>query len=328
MAYKTTNGLMKHLRDSGIQISGSKQKNQLMNTGYFHGYKGYRFFTTPSKRIPFTSYKELYATIQYDTKLKALFYDKIMFIETAVKNYALECILNIVRSENIQEFFDKAVLGYNNAPTSSTPKEKKKYQKKKLNLQTRVQSILSKEYEKDNSIVTHFFNDMSYESVPLWALFEILMLGDFAMLLSSLTYNARNDISNSLGLKDISVDTNRDLVYKYLYALKDLRNAIAHNSPVFDTRFATNKPTQAMEKNLIKAINLPYVNFKTIGDYVILVCYYLKNLGVTITEIRAFIKEFEKITGEYIDSVSTSVSNIVIHPDLKSRIAILKTYVG
>ena len=28
-----------------------------------------------------------YATVQFDSKLKALFYDKIMFIETAVKNY-------------------------------------------------------------------------------------------------------------------------------------------------------------------------------------------------------------------------------------------------
>ena len=40
MGYKTTDGLLRHLRDSGIAISGSKQKRQLINTGYFHGYKG------------------------------------------------------------------------------------------------------------------------------------------------------------------------------------------------------------------------------------------------------------------------------------------------
>ena len=45
MSYKTTDALMRHLRDdSGIKISGGKQKRQLINTGYFHGYKGYRFF--------------------------------------------------------------------------------------------------------------------------------------------------------------------------------------------------------------------------------------------------------------------------------------------
>ena len=36
---KSTDALMRHLRDNGISISGSKQKQQLINTGYFHGYK-------------------------------------------------------------------------------------------------------------------------------------------------------------------------------------------------------------------------------------------------------------------------------------------------
>ena len=49
MGYKTINGLMRHLRDNEIQISGSIQKRQLMNTGYFHGYKGYRFFKCASQ---------------------------------------------------------------------------------------------------------------------------------------------------------------------------------------------------------------------------------------------------------------------------------------
>ena len=44
MSYKTTDGLMRHLRTNGIAISGSTQKQQLINTGYYHGYKGYRFF--------------------------------------------------------------------------------------------------------------------------------------------------------------------------------------------------------------------------------------------------------------------------------------------
>ncbi len=49
MSYKTTDGLMRHLRESGIDISGSLQKRQLINTGYFHGYKGYRFFKNTQK---------------------------------------------------------------------------------------------------------------------------------------------------------------------------------------------------------------------------------------------------------------------------------------
>ena len=54
MSYKKTDALMRHLRDSGISIQGPKQKRQLINTGYFHGYKGYRFFGNAHRRLPFT----------------------------------------------------------------------------------------------------------------------------------------------------------------------------------------------------------------------------------------------------------------------------------
>ena len=80
MSYKTVDGLMRHLRDNGIAISGSSQKRQLRNTGYFHGYKGYRFFKNAQNNLPFVSYNEVYATIQYDSALKALLYGKMMYI--------------------------------------------------------------------------------------------------------------------------------------------------------------------------------------------------------------------------------------------------------
>lgn len=73
-------------------------------------------------------------------------------------------------------------------------------------------------------------------------------------------------------------------------------------------------------------VGLPYVNFKTIGDYIILMCYYLKLLKVSRTEIKAFIREFEKITDDYTHSVNPTVVSMVIHPDLASRMNILKNY--
>lgn len=128
MGFKSIDGLMRHLRNQGISIRGSTQKRQLMNTGYFHGYKGYRFFKTSSNRLPFTSYEEVYATVQYDTRLKALFYDKIMFIETAVKNISLDCILSKANSECIQDILDKVVNSFSNAPVGTNLELKKKFQ--------------------------------------------------------------------------------------------------------------------------------------------------------------------------------------------------------
>lgn len=134
MSYKTVDGLMRHLRENGITISGSSQKRQLKNTGYYHGYKGYRFFGYAQNKIPFTSYNEVYATIQYDTRLKSIFYSKMMFIETAVKNIALESILINANSKCLQDMYNKVVSSYNNAPKESSIEKKKKLQQNKLNL--------------------------------------------------------------------------------------------------------------------------------------------------------------------------------------------------
>ena len=177
------------MRDNGIAISGSAQKRLLINTGYFHGYKGYRFFNTSASRLPFTKYEEVYATIQYDSNLKALLYGKMMFIETAVKNIALESILTNANSESIQAMYDKVISGYRNAPATASEEQKKRLQQNKLNLQNSIQASLANAYRKNNPKITHFYNNTGYTGVPLWALFEIMTMGDFGYLLSCLTYD-------------------------------------------------------------------------------------------------------------------------------------------
>lgn len=325
MGYKTTDDLMQHLRDSGIDIEGSMQKQQLINTGYFHDYKGYRFFRNAQRRLPFVSYNEIYATIQYDSDLKSLIYGKMMYIETAVKNIALESILINANSESIQDMYDKAVSSYNNAPVSATTEQKKKMQQCKLNLQNTIQSSLAYAYKKNNTKITHFYNNVGYSDVPVWALFEIMTMGEFGYLLSCLKYDVRDYISRRLGV-NVSCDTNRELIYKYIYTLKDLRNAVAHNAVVFDTRFRNIDPDGAMKKCLQIDIGLPYINFKTIGDYIILMCYYMKLLKVPDIENKEFISEFEKITKKYKDAVNSNVAATVIHPDLAARMNILKNF--
>lgn len=321
--YKSTDALMRHLRDNGIAISGSSQKQQLINTGYFHGYKGYRFFVSSSNRLPFTSYNEINATIQYDTKLKSLLYGKMMFIETALKNIALNTIMAEIGSNSIYDMYDKVISSYKNAPANTPNDIKKRYQNNKLNLQGSIQNSIASAYRKDNPKISHFYNNMNYNEVPIWAIFEILTMGDFGYLLSCLTMDMREKISREIGI-NLSCDTYRELVYKYVYTLKDLRNAIAHNDVVYDTRFRKIDPSKPMKQCLILEMGLPYINFKTFGDYIILICYYLKLLKVSKTELKAFIREFEKITQEYKNSVNSNVSAVTIHPDLTSRMAILK----
>jgi len=146
--------------------------------------------------LPFVSYDEVYVTIQYDSDLKKLLYGKMMYIETAIKNIALESILVNANSDFIQDMYDKVVSGYNNVPAAATIEQKRKMQQNKLNLQKTIQSNLAYAYKKNNPKIMHFYNNIGYSDVPIWALFEIMTMGDLGYLLSYLTYMSGRIFSN------------------------------------------------------------------------------------------------------------------------------------
>ena len=89
----TINQLMRYLRSKHHITVKSNQSQALRNMGYYHGFKGYRFIRTPNQRIAFSSFDEVSALNSFDMKLKALFYPKVMFIETALKSYVIEATL-------------------------------------------------------------------------------------------------------------------------------------------------------------------------------------------------------------------------------------------
>lgn len=93
-----------------IDIRGTTDKRLLRNSGYFHGYKGYRFFRQPTNRLAIQNYREVEAIIRYDSELKSLLYSKLMFIETAVKNIVLEEVLNFIQSEHINDMFIENIM--------------------------------------------------------------------------------------------------------------------------------------------------------------------------------------------------------------------------
>ena len=90
--------------------------------------------------------------------------------------------------------YDKVVSGYNNAPASATTEQKRKLQQNKLNLQNSIQSSLAYAYKKNNPKITHFYNNIGYSDVPVWALFEIMTMGDLGYL-----SNNKQNTSTSIG---------------------------------------------------------------------------------------------------------------------------------
>ena len=135
--------------------------------------------------MPFKSYEEIYATIQYDSRLKALFYEKMMFIETAVKNIALESILSKANSENIQDMFDRVVSSYKNAPTGFNADQKKVLQQNKLNLQNSIQGSLARAYKADNTKITYF--EKLYIKLALSLIFLYTIVSNWGICLRTYT---------------------------------------------------------------------------------------------------------------------------------------------
>lgn len=72
---KSTDGLMRHIRDNHeIEIRGSVAKQQLLNMGYYHGYKAALYVKNRENIQPFEDFKEVKAVYDFDLDTKAVFY--------------------------------------------------------------------------------------------------------------------------------------------------------------------------------------------------------------------------------------------------------------
>ncbi len=324
MGYKTVNGLMKHLRSKNIKIKGSRQKKQLINNGYFHGYKGYRYFKYPNNKLNFTSYKDINTTIQFDLKLKTLLYPKIMYIETALKSIVTENLITNDRSYDISDMLEKAVLGYKNCPSNSTKADKDKYQKNKLDLEARIRNILRTNY--NNNCIKHYYQSGRYDDVPIWALINIMTFGDLGHLIETFTFDVRNKISNHLNLSN-HYDQQRQFVYHSIFLLKDLRNAIAHNGVIFDARFNSFSAKPCVVNTLMHDTQMTFVTFDCLDDYIILICFTLKKLEINETIILGLIDQYLETLDWYSDIVASSISNIVIRSDTIHRMNTLANFI-
>jgi len=268
---------MRYLRDiKGIQIGGSRQKQALRNMGYYHGYKGYRFYGSVKSQLPYSDFTELKAVYDFDMLMKTLLYPWVMFLETAFKNHTLEIILDKAQSESFEDVC-KAVL------SNANPR-------KLLGFYQSIYDALNHDY-RQKPVVTHFYD--RDKPVPIWALFEIISMGNFGAFVECLEQCYREELSETMHLPQM---TNCDQEYRlpqYLvYTLRDLRNAIAHNLPIYDVRFnLNNKYTnrtvhKCVGEYMKRETGIATWKWDNIADYVLLIAQLLEKFGVDRTEIR------------------------------------------
>lgn len=322
MKVRTTNALMIYLRKKhNISIGGTKDKKSLRNIGYYHGYKGYRYINNTRNRINLSSFDEIVSIVDFDSKLKSLLYPQIMQIETISKNIVLQMLVEEYKTDEFNVIYENGMTDYRN---SNTSEEYKKKMKQRLSVQNSIYSSLSRSYNNENKIVSHFYSKDRY--VPIWGIFEIITLGTFADLIKSLEFKVRNKIDKEMNI-NIAFDTNAKFPEKIMYLIKSLRNSIAHNDVVFDVRFKDGQIDTKLSKYLENEICCTGIDFNTITDYVLIISVLLKKYGITKTEINKFVNDYEKIIEEFRNKISISIYNKIIYSDTKNKLSALRKFI-
>ena len=309
--YKSLNALMRHIRDhGGLRISGSADKTALAQVGYFHGFKGYRFSGQQTRRLPLSDFRELRAVIDFDTQLKTLFYPVLMKTEMTMKNLALVELLDAAGSSAL------AAL-YQLMPGGTWDK-----QKRKLEVMQACNEALLSCYKRRNQIVCHYY-DSPGGTVPVWALMEIVTLGHFGTLLGEVSDHTRSAIAGRWGLGR----RNGGLVPHVVLTVTSLRNCVAHNGTVFDTRFATATVRADIGRLLTRELSYSEaIDFGSITDYFLLVSYLARRLGAPKREVYSLIRQYRSVIDGLRNAVSTRVFDMIVHTDNRAKVNHLEAW--
>jgi abortive infection bacteriophage resistance protein len=323
MKVKTIDALMKYLREKhGINIKGSSQKIKLRNIGYYHGFKGYRFIKTPTNRITFTDFKEIIAINTFDMNLKSLFYPQMMFIETALKNYMLEVIVKHAKTDSFDEIYENHLTYYKVHRVGT--KEYKNALNNRLKLRNSFYGTLSRDFLAGKPVVEHFYHKDEY--VPIWAIFEVISLGEFGNFVACSNINMKRDMSKLLKI-NVAFDTDARMTEIIIFLLKDLRNSLAHNDAIFDARFKRSRVNNTLPRLLVNETGIPNITFQTIVDYLILMIYIQKNMSVTKTDLLQIVKKFETAIDDFRKEIPINIYHRIIYTDTRNKLRLLKTYI-
>lgn len=318
---KTLNGLMKHLRDKGIETHGSTHKRKMKNYGYYHGYKGHRFVGTSANRLNITNFDEVIALNEFDMSVKALLYPCTMFIETALKNYTLEAVLEDARSDSLDDILSRTLVAYRDHPKQS--RGYREAMKKRLALRSEINGLIQYNYPK-NAIINHFYDND--RPLPVWALFEVMTLGNFGVFYSCLKRSVKASIASDLALP--SNFDSAGLLEHLIFVLKDIRNAIAHNSAVYDVRFKRAKINDQLGKMLAAETGVTLIDFQTITDYVVLIVYLLRRMKVSKTECYQVIRRYADALELLRHSLNASDYHKILKTDARKKLGLLRSFVS
>ena len=113
----------------------------------------------------------------------------------------------------------------------------------------------------------------------------------------------------------------------FIFAIKELRNAVAHNDVIFDTRFSRSSIDKSLSSSLEIVTRIKNITFKSITDYIILVVYLLKCFGVPKGDMRRFVVEFQDNIETLRKQIPTSLFTRIVLTDTRPKLKSLQEYI-
>ena len=317
----TIRQMMKYLRKQHHIAIKSSQTQSLRNMGYYHGYKGYRFIREAKQKIPYSNFDELNAIVNFDMQLKSLFYPKVMIIETALKSYVIEAVLDDSKSEDLDTIFNRSLTFYKTFVPGT--KKYKSEVSKRMYLKSKITNDLGRDYDHGNRIIDHFLKQD--RNIPIWAIFESLTLGEFGTFF--FFFFVKLHTSHLLHLPT-NYDADGELTKLIIFTIKDLRNAIAHNNVIFDTRFQQKAIDSRLINLLKQETHISNIDFQYIDAYFILVIYVLRKMDASKTSCRQLIISYNKAKDELRAQIPSSVWTRILGSGTKANMKALSTYIS
>lgn len=136
----------------------------------------------------------------------------------------------------------------------------------------------------------------------------------------------RENILRQLNMLDISTDTNRMLLSSMLYTLKALRNSVAHNNTIFDTRFKDRKISTILKKWTEKETNIQNITLYSLIDYIIIVCCVLKRIDFSKIRAANLLEKYKEENQRLSDKVPTNIYQTILQQNVANKISKLETY--
>ena len=125
-----------------------------------------------------------------------------------------------------------------------------------------------------------------------------------------------------------AIDTNCTLLSSMLYTIKSLRNSVAHNNIIFDTRFKDRKISSILKKWIEKETNIQNITLYSLIDYIIIVCCLLKRVDFNATRAIQLVSTYREESLHLQRLVAPEIHTKIMQQNVTQKIVLLEEYLN